>query len=153
MIVQNSGLFFPVPKSLFYFNLDACEIATYVYLKMLEDRKKYNCWPSYRTIGDAIGRSRNSVQKYVEGLERMGLITTEPTKMVTKFGDVCNGTLMYHIKPIWDVVTKYQQFILERAEYQNEERRLTALMSGQPGEAAPGAKEAAERGLSQQGKA
>ena len=153
MIVQNSGLFFPVPKSLFYFNLDACEIATYVYLKMLEDRKKYNCWPSYRTIGDAIGRSRNSVQKYVEGLERMGLITTEPTKMVTKFGDVCNGTLMYHIKPIWDVVTKYQQFILERAEYQNEERRLTALMSGQSGEAAPGAKEAAERGLSQQGKA
>lgn len=43
MIVQNSGLFFPVPKSMFIFQLDACEIATYVYLKMLESRKKYKC--------------------------------------------------------------------------------------------------------------
>lgn len=146
MIVQNSGLFFPVPKSLFYFNLDACEIATYVYLKLLEDRKKYVCWPSYRTIGDAIGRSRNSVQKYVEGLERMGLITTEPTKMVTKCGEVCNGTLMYHIKPIWDVVTKYQQFLLEQDEYKNEQRRVAARLSSMP-EAPTAPQEATEPGL------
>ena len=147
-----AGLFFPVPKSLFYFNLDACEIATYVYLKSLEDRKKYRCWPSFRSIGDAIGRSRNSVQKYVEGLESMGLITTEHTKVVTKVGDVCNGTLMYHINPIWDLVTKYQQFLLEQVEYKNEQRQLAERMGGQPDAAAPAPQEAAEGRPPQQGK-
>ena len=56
MSTQNSGLFFPVPKSMFLFQLDACEIATYVYLKLLEDRKKYNCWPNYRAIGERNGK-------------------------------------------------------------------------------------------------
>lgn len=36
-------------------------------------------YPSYRTIGDAVGMSRNTVCKYVRSLEEKGLIRTERT--------------------------------------------------------------------------
>ena len=150
---QNSGLFFPVPKSLFIFRLDACEIAAYVYLKMLEDRKKYKCWPSYRTIGEAIGRSRNSVQKYVEGLETRGLITTEHTTVVTGSGEARNGTLMYRIEPIWDVVDECQKFLLEEAGLWNERRRVAAIPRLKFDAAAPVTQEEAERDYARRGKA
>ena len=148
MIVQNSGLFFPVPKSMFIFQLDACEIATYVYLKMLESRKKYKCWPSYRSIGEAIGRSRNSVQKYVEGLEKRGLITTEHTTVVTDKEEARNGTLMYHIEPIWDVVDEYQKFLLEEAGLWNEKRRVAAIPHLKFDASAPVTQEEVERNYS-----
>lgn len=153
MTVENSKLFFPVPKSLFIFQLDACEIATYVYLKLLEDRKTHKCWPSYRTIGEAIGRSRNSVEKYVAGLEKRKLITTEYTKVVTGNGEVHNGTLMYHIEPIWDVVDEYQKFLLEEAGLWNEKRRVAAILRPKFDASAPVTQEEVERGFRLQSKA
>ena len=43
--------------------------------------KTYQCYPSYKTIGHAIGMSENTVAKYVRQLEEKGLIYTEPTIM------------------------------------------------------------------------
>ena len=45
------GHFFPLPNSVFSFDLSVGEIAVYGYLLYREDRETYECWPSYRTIG------------------------------------------------------------------------------------------------------
>ena len=65
-----------------------------------EDRKTFQCHPSYTTIGNATGMSKNTVRKYVESLERKGFIYTEPTKVKTKDGRTHNGCLLYTIQPI-----------------------------------------------------
>ena len=57
--------YFPLPNEIFCLNLSYGEIAVYAYLLYREDRKTFKCHPSYRTIGDALKMSRNTVGKYV----------------------------------------------------------------------------------------
>ncbi len=97
--------YFPMPNQIFDLCLSAEEIATYAYLMHRENRKTYQCWPSYTDIGAAIGKSNKSVQKYVRGLVEKKLIYTEPTKIRTREGKVHNGNLMYTIRPIQDALT------------------------------------------------
>ena len=52
------GNFFPLPNVIFHLGLSAEEIATYAYLLYCEDRKTYQCFPSYTTIGNAIGKTK-----------------------------------------------------------------------------------------------
>ena len=111
--------FFPMPNEIFNIGLTDGEILVYTFLMRCEDRETFKCHPSYETIGKAIGRSRNSVKKYVQGLESKGLIFTEPTKVNTKDGRVHNGSLCYTILPIRDVVKRYYE---ER--FENERRRV-----------------------------
>lgn len=101
------GEFFPMPKSIFRLGLTSGEILVYAYLMYCEDRKTYQCHPSYATIGDAIGCSKNSVRKYVQGLERKGLITTERTSVRTKDGRTHNGSLRYTLLPLGPVEEAY----------------------------------------------
>lgn len=61
--------YYPVPKVICQLGLSPGEIAVYSFLLFCEDRKTYQCYPSYRTIGDAVGMSRNTVCKYVRSLE------------------------------------------------------------------------------------
>lgn len=70
------GEYFPMPKSIFRLGLTAGEILVYTYLMYCEDRKTFQCHPSYATIGEAVNMSNNTVAKHVEGLVRKGLITT-----------------------------------------------------------------------------
>ena len=55
--------FFPLPNAIFSLGLSTGELAVYAYLMYCEDRKSHQCWPSYKTIGEAVGMSRNTVQK------------------------------------------------------------------------------------------
>ena len=121
MYLQNQKMqnFFPVPNEIFSLGLTDGEILVYTFLMRCEDRETFKCHPSYETIGKAIGRSRNSVKKYVQGLESKGLIFTEPTKVNTRDGRVHNGSLCYTILPIRDVVKRYYE---ER--FENERRRV-----------------------------
>ena len=119
-------LFFPLPKSIFCLGLTTGELAVYSYLMYLENRKTYKCWPSFSTIGNAINKSKNSVKKYVDGLVDKGLITVEPTKVVTENGQVHNGTLMYTILPIREVMQRFNERQLERAQIENERRRIAS---------------------------
>ena len=80
--------------------MNAGEIAVYAYLMFRENRKTYQCYPSYRTIGEAVGMSRNTVKKYVDALVDKQLIFVEPTKVTTKDGGVRNGNLLYTIRPL-----------------------------------------------------
>ena len=72
------GHFFPMPNCIFGFGLSVGELAVYGYLLYREDRKTYECWPSYRTIGAALHMSKNTVRKYVHLLS--------PWYYITEFG-------------------------------------------------------------------
>ena len=101
--------YFPLPNEIFSLGLSYREIAVYAYLMYCEDRQTYQCYPSYSTIGRAIGMSRNTVAKYVKDLEGKQFITIEPTKIHTKDGRSLNGNLRYTIRPIEDAIHFYHE--------------------------------------------
>ena len=78
-----------------------------------EDRNKFECYPSFNSIGKVLKISINTVRKYVSGLENKGLITTKHTKILTKDGQKQNGNLLYKIRPMREVLSNYygQQMI------------------------------------------
>lgn len=118
---DKSGNYFLAPKSIFSLGLSSGEITLYLYLMFCEDRNTYKCYPSYSTIGKATGMSNNTVRKYVESLERRGLIFTEHTTVITKDGRTHNGSLRYTINPIQPIEEMYFQRQLREA---NTRRKL-----------------------------
>ena len=110
--------YFPLPNEIFSLGLCFGEIAVYAYLMYCEDRKTFQCHPSYRTIGRAVRLSWNTVKKYVTALEQKHLITTEPTTIRTKGGEKRNGSLLYTIRPIEEAKEYDYQLQLERADLQ-----------------------------------
>ena len=121
------GNFFPLPNVIFHLGLSAEEIATYAYLLYCEDRKTYQCHPSYKTIGNAIGKTKNSVKKYVDGLREKGLITTEPTTKTAKDGAALNGNLLYKILPVDDAVRAYNETQIYLANIESERQKIRQL--------------------------
>ena len=117
--------YFPLPNAIFSLGLLRGEIAVYSYLLYCEDRKTYQCYPSYRTIGNAVGMSQNTVQKYVSGLLEKGLINTENTCIVTKTGLKRNGSLLYTIRPIQEAVDLYHQRQLQKLEQDTAKIRIS----------------------------
>ena len=122
---QKMQKFFPLPNEIFSLGLSAGEIAVYAYLMYCEDRKTFQCHPSYTTIGKAVKMSKNTVKKHVDGLVEKLLITTEPTSIVTKKGQKHNGTLLYTIRPIQEAVEYDYEQRLKRL--QAEQCRQNAL--------------------------
>lgn len=114
------GDYFPLPKAIFRLDLCAGEIVVYAFLMYCEDRKTFQCHPSYATIGEATGMSKNTVKKYVESLERKGFIYTEPTKVKTKDGRTHNGSLLYTLQPIGPIEEAHfeRQIALANAKLQ-----------------------------------
>ena len=101
--------YFSVPNEVFLLGLSPGELAVYSYLLFCEDRNTYQCWPSFKTIGKATGMSINTVRKYIRMLEERGLITTEPTSVITKNGQKRNGNLLFTIRPIQEAVEQFYQ--------------------------------------------
>jgi DNA-binding transcriptional regulator YhcF (GntR family) len=109
-----------VPNEIFCLGLSANAIAIYGYLLSIEDRKTYQCWPSYKTIGKATGMSSNTVRKYVTELEERGLIHTEHTTVTTRDGQKRNGNLLYHVRPIQAAVEQFHQRQLSLADLEQD---------------------------------
>lgn len=116
--------YFPLPNEIFCLGLTGGEILVYSYLMYCEDRKTFQCYPSYRTIGNAVGMSHNTVRKYVAGLEEKRLIYTEPTNIFTKDGRKLNGNLLYTIRPVEEAKEYYFRQQIRKAE--QESARLRA---------------------------
>ena len=112
-VVKN---FFPLPNEIFSLGLSSGELAVYSYLLFCENRKTYQCWPSYRSIGRAVRMSVNTVRKYVAALEENGLIVTEPTSVITKDGRKRNGSLLYTILPIQNAVNLFHERQMEQLD-------------------------------------
>jgi len=123
--------YFTMPNEIFSLGLDASEIAVYAYLRCLENRSSYQCWPSYTTIGNAVGRAKNTVMRYVDALAEKGLICTEPTSVLMRSGIKKNGNLRYTILPIREAIEIFharQLSAVERAaERQQIQRKLSAM--------------------------
>lgn len=122
---------FFLPNELFQLGLDYGELAVYSFLKRCENRKTHQCWPSIKTIGQAVGMSVNTVRKYVRQLEERGIITTEPTEIITKAGEKRNGNLLFTLRPIQVVINEYYARQMDELELTAERQRVVKLLSKQ----------------------
>ena len=122
--------YFTLPNEIFSLGLGAGEIAVSAYLRCLETPSTYQRWPSY-TIGNAVGRAKNTVMRYVNALAEKGLISTEPTSVLMRSGIKKNGNLRYTLRPIREAVEIFharQLSAVERAaERQRVQRKLSAM--------------------------
>lgn len=112
--INNAKHYFTLPNEIFCIGLSSGEIAVYSFLLLCENRKTYQCYPSYRTIGQALKMSQNTVRKYVQSLEYKHLISTERTEVITKDGRRRNGTLLYTIRPIAEAIDYFHSEQLRR---------------------------------------
>ena len=121
--------YFMVPNEVFHIDLSHPKISIYCYLLSIEDRETYQCWPSYRTIGQAVGMSENTVRKYTLCLEERGLISTEPTEITTRAGQKRNGNLLYTLRPIQEVIDEHYDRQLEQLEISAARQRTTTAQA------------------------
>ena len=119
----------PVPNEVYHIGLSAGAIAVYGYLLHIENRQTFRCYASYKTIGEAVKMSANTVRKYVEELETRHLIRTEQTSVVTKDGRKRNGTLLYNIRPIREAVDSYNERLLLKIEADAKRQRIQEQLS------------------------
>ena len=132
----SNNIYFSMPNEIFARGMDAREIAVYAYLRRLENRRTYQCWPSYPTIGNAVGRAKNTVMRYVDALAEKGLIYTEPTSVLMRSGIKKNGNLRYTLRPIREAVELFhdrQMAAVERAAERQQIQRKLSAMDLQPG--------------------
>ena len=123
--------YFPLPNEIYQLGLSHGAIAVYGYLLRIEDRRTYQCHPSYATIGKAVGMSNNTVRKYVQELEERGLIVTERTSIITRDGRKQNGSLLYTILPVEQALAQHNQHQLHLAEMAAERHRAQQRLAAQ----------------------
>ena len=110
MSQPKQGNYFMLPNEIFNMDLSTGEIAVYAFLMRMEDRKTFQCYPSFETIGKAMGMgSKNTVMKYVRLLEEKELIETEHTIVEYRDGTLRNGNLMYKILPIKQAIDAFHR--------------------------------------------
>ena len=120
--------YYPLPKVLCQLGLSPGEIAVYSFLMYCENPTTYQCYPSYKTIGKALGMSENTVSKYVRSLEEKGLIYTEPTMVRSKDGSPLNGNLLYTVRPIQGVLEAFYERQLRQVEEATARYRVAELL-------------------------
>ena len=125
------GNFFSLPNEVFLLGLSAGELSVYSFLKRCENRKTHQCWPSIRTIGEAVRMSENTVRKYIRQLEERGLITTEPTEVITKRSGRRNGNLLFTLQPIGEVIDEHYASQLAELDLAAERQRVANLLREQ----------------------
>ena len=72
--------------------------------------------------------SRNTVRKYVQELERRGLVLTERTTIITRDGRIQNGSLLYTILPIQLVIEQFYQEQFRAVDLAREQQRIEKIM-------------------------
>ena len=125
------GNFFSLPNEIFQLGLNAGELSVYSFLRRCENHRTHQCWPSIRTIGQAVRMSENTVRKYIRQLEERGLIVTEPTEVITKHSGRRNGNLLFTLRPIQEVVDQYYDRQMEELELATERQRVAKLLREQ----------------------
>ena len=122
------GNFFSLPNEVFLLGLSPGELAVYSFLRRCEDRKTHQCWPSIKTIGKSVGMSENTVRKYVRQLEERGLLSAEPTMILTKTGEKHNENLCFTLLPIQEVVDQSYASRLKKLELTTERQRMAKFL-------------------------
>ncbi len=112
--------YFQLPNEIFLLDLSPGALAVYSYLICCENRQTYQCWPSYKNIGNAVRMSANTVRKYVCELEERQLISTENTTVTTRDGLKRNGNLFYTILPIQLALDQFYEQQLAQMDVTSE---------------------------------
>ena len=120
---------FLLPNEIFLLGLSPGALAVYSYLLCCENRQTYQCWPSYKTIGNAVRMSANTVRKYVCELEERQLISTESTTVTTRDGLKRNGNLLYTIRPIQLALDQFYKQQLTQMDMAAERQRVTTALA------------------------
>ena len=127
-----SKKYFPLPNEIFILGLCPGELAVYAFLMYCEDRTTFKCWPSYKTIGKAVGMTQNTVRKYVQMLVERGLISVESTVICTRDGRTRNGSLLYTIHPIKEVMDSFYQRQLDALDESAVKQRTAKALAESP---------------------
>ena len=90
------GAVFPVSVEVFQLNLKGGELLVYLYLHYQKGVRSEQCWPSYATIGAAVGMGRKTVQKHIWSLVDKGLIQAEDITVCRRAGRSYNGSFLYY---------------------------------------------------------
>ncbi len=114
---------FPVPSEVFQLDLKPGELLVYIYLHYQKGVRSGQCWPSYATIGKAVGMCRKTVQKHIGSLINKGLIQAEETVIRRKDGRRYNGNLRYTITPIHQVLRVREKEFLEQLKLVEAQRK------------------------------
>ena len=120
---------FLLPNEIFLLGLSSGALAVYSYLLCCENRQTYQCWPSYKTIGNAVRMSANTVRKYVCELEERQLISTENTTVTTRDGLKSNGNLLYPIRPIQLALDQFYNQQLAQMDVAVERQRVAKALA------------------------
>ena len=64
-------------------------------------------------------------------LEERGIITAEPTEVITKAGGKRNGNLRFTLRPIQEVMDEYYARQMEDLELAEERQRVAKLLTEQ----------------------
>jgi len=105
----------------------------YIYLLRHANRKTNQCHPSEVTIAKRLHLSRNTFAKHVRLLEKQGFIVTEHTEIITRRGIKRNGSLLYTLIPMHEVMERYYERQLTALDSKAERRRVQAILSVQQG--------------------
>ena len=114
---------FPLPNEVFQLGLKAGDLLVYIYLQYQKGVQSRQCYPSYATIGAAVGMTRKTVQKHVWSLVNKSLIQTESTTVRRKDGRTCNGNLLYTITPIGQVLKEREKELLAQLKVAGVQRK------------------------------
>ena len=78
--------YYLVPNEVFNLGLSSHEIAVYNYLLRCEDRRSYQCHPSYRTIAAAVHLTVSTVVKHIAKLADKQFIAVKNKAYIDKHG-------------------------------------------------------------------
>ena len=112
----NDKNFFTLPVEIFLLKLPPSAFMVYAYLLLIEDRRTHTCHPSYNTIADKTGMTRNTVIKSVGVLLDKHLIAVERTSYLDDRGLKWNGNNLYTILSTQCAVGAFYQQQLHQLE-------------------------------------
>ena len=116
--------FFTLPNEVFLLKLSPSVFMVYAYLLLIEDRRTHTCHPSYNTIADAIGMSKNTVIKSISTLLEAELISVESSSYFDKHGLKWKGNNLYTILPVRAAADAFYRRQLHQLELDAERRRV-----------------------------
>ena len=114
---------FPLPNAVFQLGLKGGDLLVYLYLHYQKGVRSGQCWPSYATIGAAVGIGRKTVQKHVRALIDKGLIQAEDTMVRRKNGRSYNGSLLYTVTPIERILKEREKEFLAELKLAEAQRK------------------------------
>ena len=113
---------FPLPNEMFSLGPKSGELLVYIYLQYQKDAYSDQCWPSYATIGAAVGMSRKTAQKHIGALINKGFVRAEYTSVFIH-GQKVNGNLLYTLKPMEQVLREREKALLDKLKQAEAQRK------------------------------